>query len=186
MSLPSIYLDLLAPAARMLGAMWDEDRCSFADVTVAVSRMHQVLLHFSPCFCANVAESTENAHRALIVPVPGEQHTFGLFMVVEFFRRAGWNIWSGSPATPSDLFGVVSANAFELLGYSVAADRHLGQLKEQLSAIRKRSRNPNIKILVGGQAFSDDPELFREVGADASAADGMQAVQVAERLVQRT
>ena len=42
--LPAIYLDLLAPAARRLGDMWEDDRCSFTDVTLGVCRMHQVLI----------------------------------------------------------------------------------------------------------------------------------------------
>ncbi|MDH5177200.1 MAG: cobalamin B12-binding domain-containing protein [Gammaproteobacteria bacterium] len=27
--------------------------------------------------------------RALLIPMPGEQHTFGLMIVADFFRRAG-------------------------------------------------------------------------------------------------
>ena len=50
--LPTIYLDLLAPAARRLGEMWEEDECSFTEVTIGVCRMHQVLLEFSRCFDA--------------------------------------------------------------------------------------------------------------------------------------
>ena len=32
--LSALYLDLLAPAARRLGEMWEEDTCSFTDVTI--------------------------------------------------------------------------------------------------------------------------------------------------------
>ena len=41
-TLSGIYLELLAPAARVLGTMWEEDRVSFADVTVALCRLHDV------------------------------------------------------------------------------------------------------------------------------------------------
>ena len=34
--LSALYLDLLAPAARKLGELWEDDRCSFTDVTMAV------------------------------------------------------------------------------------------------------------------------------------------------------
>jgi len=186
MALPSIYLDLLAPAARHLGQMWEKDECTFTQVTVGVSRMHQVLLQFSPCFCTNISEGEDNGHSALIVPMPGEQHTFGLFMVVEFFRRAGWNVWSGNPDTESELLRVVRQNSFDMVGYSVAADRHLGRLSDQIEAVRKNSKNPRIKIMVGGRAFTDDPELFRSVGADATATDGTDAVRLAASIVAPT
>jgi hypothetical protein len=38
-----LYLNLLAPAARMIGDMWQDDECSFADVTMVVARLHQIL-----------------------------------------------------------------------------------------------------------------------------------------------
>lgn len=36
-SVQRLLLDLLSPAARRLGALWDEDRCSFAEVTLALA-----------------------------------------------------------------------------------------------------------------------------------------------------
>ena len=39
----AVYLDLLTPAARQLGAMWDEDRCDFTQVTVGLMRLQQVM-----------------------------------------------------------------------------------------------------------------------------------------------
>ena len=41
----------------------------------------------------------EGGRRALLVSVPGEQHSFGVTMVAEFFRRAGWDAWTGAPRT---------------------------------------------------------------------------------------
>ena len=97
--LTTIYLDLLGPAARRLGEKWEHDECSFTDVTFGVCRMHQVLLDFSRCF--EPRETTGGSgKRALIVPAPGEHHTFGLFLVVEFLRRAGWHCWTGTMRPP--------------------------------------------------------------------------------------
>lgn len=186
MSLPTIYLELLAPAARMLGSMWENDECTFTQVTIAVSRMHQVLLKFSPCFCASVAESSDNGLTALIVPIPGEQHTFGLFMVIEFFRRAGWNIWSGNPKTDEELLNVVNQNHFDMLGYSVSAEKKLENLPERIATIRRHSRNRDLRIMLGGRVFTDNPELHREMGADGTATDGMDAVRKAKGILNTT
>ena len=98
----SLYLDLLAPAARHLGDLWCADACDFATVTMGLGRLQQLLHELSPAFGGEL-EHREHGRRALLVPVPGEQHTFGLLMVVEFFRRAGWDVWSGSQGTSFDL-----------------------------------------------------------------------------------
>ncbi|MEL7451240.1 MAG: cobalamin-dependent protein [Pseudomonadota bacterium] len=181
--LQDIYLDLLAPAARRFGELWEEDLCSFTQVTVGVSRMHQILHMFSPCFCAHDSPDPNSDLTALIVPMPGEQHTFGHIMVVEFFRRAGWNVWSGAPRTEEEIVDVVSQQNFSVMGLSISADRHLQKLGPLLANIRSRSANKALKILVGGRVFAESHRSPADFGADGSAVDGSEAVQLAAELV---
>jgi len=180
-SLPTIYLELLAPAARRLGEMWEDDDCSFTDVTLGVCRMHQVLIEFSRCF-EPTDNSSDEARNALLVPAPGEQHTFGLFMVIEFLRRAGWHCWTGTPASSTELTELVADQHFELIGLSVSAEDALDGLEAEVSRIRRSSRNPDALIMLGGWMFMERPELALEFGADASAANGEEAVAVVEQL----
>ena len=41
-SVEKIYLDLLAPTARYLGELWEDDLCNFTDVTVGLGRLQRV------------------------------------------------------------------------------------------------------------------------------------------------
>ncbi len=179
--LATLYLDLLGPAARRLGEMWEEDTCSFADVTIGVCRMHQVLLEFTRCFDAS-AGNGKDSRNALVAPAPGEQHTFGLFMVMEFLRRDGWNCYSGTPATRKDFLALARAHEFELIGLSIGADRHVDEARRLIADLR---RHTNAKIVVGGGSFLDNPELAKELGADGMASDGREAVRVIDSLVGR-
>ena len=183
--LSSIYLDLLGPAARRLGEMWEHDECSFTDVTIGVCRMHQVLLEYSRCF-EPIDNTKAHGRSALIVPAPGEQHTFGLFLVVEFLRRAGWHCWTGSPKTMRDLHGLARKQQFDVIGLSVGAERNLPQLGENIRSIRERSANPDVKVLLGGKIFSEQPELAPHYGADATGRDGRDAVEVLKRICPET
>ncbi len=183
--LASIYLDLLGPSARRLGELWEQDRCSFTDVTIGVCRMHQVLLDFSRCF-EPIENSGEAGRRALIVPAPGEQHTFGLFLVVEFLRRAGWHCWTGTPATMSDLHALAGEQHFDVIGLSVSAERNLERLDQKIGVVRERSVNPDVKVMLGGYIFSGQTELARQHGADATAKDGRDAVRVLNRICKET
>jgi len=49
--------------------------------------------------------------------------------------------------------------------------------------MRKASCNPALGVLVGGSLFAQDPGKVREVGADGTAADGLRALNAAERLL---
>lgn len=180
--LEALYLELLAPAARRLGALWEEDLCDFTQVTVGLWRLQQVLHDLGPAF-RNELERRPYAGRALLAPSPGEQHTLGLLMVVEFFRRAAWDVWGGPVACAEELVTLAAKEWFDVLGLSLACQRRIDDLTLHIAALRKASRNPHPIIMVGGPAFAADPTLVRRVGADASAVDGRQAPLEAESLL---
>ncbi len=178
----SLYLDLLAPAARRLGEMWEDDTCDFSDVTVGLWRLQNAMRELSPCFLRSPNAGTQGP-RVLLVPLPGEDHTFGLSMVYEFFRRAGWNAWCGPVESSADLRGLVRRDWVEVIGFSLACDEKLDAVRTEIRSVRRASMNPGLAVLVGGPGFSANPRLAAEVGADGTAVDGRQAVLQAQALV---
>ena len=178
----SLYLDLLAPAARRLGEMWEDDTCDFTDVTIGLWRLQNAMRELSPSFLRS-ANARTNGPRVLLVPLPGEDHTFGLSMVYEFFRRAGWNAWSGPVESSADLRGLVRRDWVEVIGFSLACDEKLDVVRAEIRAVRRASMNPGLGVLVGGPGFTANPLLSAEVGADGTAIDGRHAVLQAQALV---
>ena len=181
-SLEEIYLDLIAPAARRLGALWDADECDFSTVTVGLWRMQQVMYELSPAFQRDL-RSPDASRSALMAPAPGSQHTLGLFMVAEFFRRAGWSV-SGEPSmTARELIQAASSEWFDIAGLSVGVESHVDGVAQLVTDLRRASRNQSLVVLVGGPVFTIYPEFFALTGADALAADATLAVAEAEALV---
>jgi methanogenic corrinoid protein MtbC1 len=180
----SLMLNLLTPAAARLGTMWAEDSCDFAEVTTGMLRLANVMRLLSYAFETDTIP-TPSSPSALLVQAPGEQHGFGVAMVACFFRRAGWNVTSEPIADRAALLSLVRRNWFNLVGLSVACSDRLEQLEADIRAIRAASRNPEIGIMVGGFAFSEQPHLAESVGADATATDARMAVQQANALVSR-
>ncbi len=180
--LETVFLDLLGPAARCLGDMWNEDLCDFTQVTVGLWRLQQIVRELSPAFC-DAAEPQYQTRRALLVPAHGEQHTFGLYMVAEFLRRAGWDVAAGPVASTAEMLVLLRDQWYAVVGISVSCDVRLEGLAAAIHAIRRASRNRGIGVMVGGPAFLERPELAALVGADASAVDGRQAALQAESLL---
>ncbi len=178
----SLYLDLLAPAARRLGEMWENDTCDFTEVTIGLWRLQNAMRELSPSFLRS-PEIRTNGPRVLLVPLPGETHTFGLSMVYEFFRRAGWNAWSGPIAGSADLRAMVRREWVEVIGFSLACDDKLDVVRAEIRSVRRASQNPALGVLVGGPGFTANPLLAAQVGADGTAIDGQQAVLQAQALV---
>ncbi len=182
-SVEKIYLDLLAPTARYLGDLWDEDLCSFTDVTVGLGRLQRVLRELSPAFGVSVGHPAQG-RRILLLPSPGEQHTFGLVMVAEFFRRAGWDVTGGAWAAGADPAALVAAEWFDVVGFSLGSESHLDSLAASIRAVRHATCNHDIAVLVGGPLFGERPDYLARVGADGMTIDGREAPALAERLIE--
>jgi methanogenic corrinoid protein MtbC1 len=178
----TLFIDLLALAARHLGELWEEDLCNFADVTVGVGRLQQVMRDLSPGLMTG-ALSAAQPRRVLLLPSPGEQHTFGLTMVGDFFRSAGWDV-AGGPATSLDFESLVRREWYDVVGFSLASELYLPRLAPAIAAVRKASMNPRVGILVGGPLFLRQGGLANEVGADAVAINGSLAPEIADKLVE--
>lgn len=181
-TLERLYLDLFAVVARRLGQLWTDDLCSFADVTVGLVRLQRLVREYSPAFLPPV-DARDSFRSALLVPVPGEQHTFGLVMVAEFFLRAGWKVHSDPMASVEELSDTIRNRWFAVAGISVANDDRLECVAALIRLVRRESRNRGIGVMVGGRVFAEKPQLASLVGADATATDGRQAALQAETML---
>jgi methanogenic corrinoid protein MtbC1 len=180
--LDEVFLHLLTPAARLLGKYWDEDEADFSQVTVGLSQLQNLLRELSPASDLSEDLAPKN-RRALLAAVPGDQHTFGVFMVEEFFRRDGWDVVTSVLETSDDLQDLVASEHFDVIGFSMSRDELVDQLEMDIHKIYKGSRNQAVRILVGGRCFLEDPDLVDRIGADATACDARDAVRLANELV---
>lgn len=180
----TIFTSLFSPAALYFGELWESDRCTFADVTIGLSRIQQLIHEFSPFFVGE-AEPALTASSALLVTRPGEQHSLGLLLVEEFFRRAGWSVWTPQGVNEEQLVAIVSQERFDMVGISVTCDVEPDILKCLIARVRAASVNRSLLVMVGGRLFNLRPEYFALVGADMMDADGRGAVQRVEALTGR-
>ena len=181
-SIEQVFLALMAPTARHLGDLWADDRLDFASVTLGLSRLQQLLRVLSRRF-GDMADGRGPEKRALLITFPGEQHTFGLYMVAEFFRRDGWDVWGGPPDCEEAVFDLVAEDWFDVFGISVTLDSSLNQLSDLIGGVRNASRNGAIRALAGGRALGGSEELAITYGADGAAFDGRDALHRAQELI---
>ena len=174
--LEAIFLHLLTPAANILGDMWVEDTADFATVTIATSRLQQILRECATDFHSERRARQREAH-ALLVTLPGDQHTFGVSMLQEFFRREGWLVSSDIPKCRQDLVDLAGTAPFRLIGISVSCDAVPEGLASLIKDLRRAAFNPKCRIVVGGRLFLSQPDLVRIVGADATALDAKAAAR---------
>jgi MerR family transcriptional regulator, light-induced transcriptional regulator len=179
-----VYLDLLKPVARRLGQQWLEDEVDFTQVTLATGRLQRVMRDLSPAFAAEV-EAAAQAHRALFVQAEGEQHSFGLSMLAEFFRRAGWDVLGGVGTATTDPVERVRREWVDMVGLSIGSLPRLEAMREWVARLRAASMNRKLVVIVGGPVFHEHPEAIGQIDADGSAPDAREALRLAEALVRQ-
>jgi len=187
-SVQSVFLDLLTPVARKLGEFWTCDSCSFTDVTMAMGRLQQLLRSNSAAFGLGLrlADDHGSQRRILLMPSPGEQHTFGLSLVAEFFYRAGWDVSTSFLQPSGPLAALVEREWFDVVGLSLGNVAQVGRLEDTLRQIRRASMNPQVLTIVGGVAFMLEPSLVERVSADAVITDAQAAPELAQSLLKQS
>jgi MerR family transcriptional regulator, light-induced transcriptional regulator len=175
-SAEAIFVDAITPSAREIGQMWTDDLRDFTDVTIALTRLQSMVNELIPRFQSE-DDKRPTDRSALLIPCPGEQHSLGVSMITEYFRRAGWLVHAEAPVTLAELKQTVQKNRFDVVGFSASCDRFIDDLTAAIRVTRKASKNRSVGILVGGDLFNRRPDLVSVVGADAMAGDGREAIR---------
>ena len=179
----TLLVDLLAPAARLLGQFWEDDRCDFVDVTMGLWRLQEVVHEISARLPHDHRHPFGQERRALFASLEGDQHSFGTVVIDELFSANGWLTDRLSEATTVELLQRVSDEWFDMAGLTITCDCHIAPLASIVRSIRDSSRNPRIRVMVGGRVFAANADLAKAVGADGTAPDARIAIQVADELV---
>lgn len=176
-SFQDVLLELMAPAARVLGERWDDDQASFVEVALGVSRMHRILREFDGV-PSHLWSNVGFGRHALLLPTPGEKHSFGLRLVQEFLLRESWTVTNNPVDNVEQLGDLVAREHFDIVGLSLSGQTVVDPFMESIRIIRKKSKNRQVRIIVGGHLFVEKPELIELCGSDAYAVDAPATVRI--------
>jgi MerR family transcriptional regulator, light-induced transcriptional regulator len=177
-ALEVVFADLLGGAARRLGVWWEEDRCSFVDVTIGLGALHRLVHDIARRLPAPPISA---GHAALFATLPGEQHCFGLRIIDETFRTAGWRTQCEPGPERGALLRMVKARWFDLFGLSLITEADIEPAAALIRGVRRASMNAGLCVIVGGRILEGRDDLVARTGADISATRGNEAVERAQR-----
>lgn len=129
--LATLLLDLLAPAARHLGATWEEGEADCVEVTLGLGRLHALVR--SLCDRMESPIVLPIGRRALLLPCPGETHLFSLSGIASFFREAGWDVIV-TRGEDDDPVARVREERFDVVGISLSCDVLLSRMTDHRRA----------------------------------------------------
>ena len=178
----NIFLNLIAPAARHLGRLWDQDDLDFTQVTLGLMRMHQITHQLGYEYHAG-PQHAGSVRRIMLASAPGSHHILGLAIVAEFFRKNGWQVVLEIANSALELDHAVKNEWFDLIGLSVGLVEQISTLPLLIDRLRSSSRNPSVCVLLGGPAFLSTAVTAQTLGANGISTDALEAIRLADTLV---
>ena len=175
-----IYLHVFQRCQRQVGLLWQARQVGVAKEHFATAVTRSLMARLSPA----AVPDRGNGRRAVAAAVAGERHEVGLRVVADVFEMAGYEVLFLGADTPApSLVQAVADRRPDLLLISVTMIAHLSAVGPLIAAVRERDECRGVKVLVGGHPFDVVPDLWRQSGADGSAADAKGALVASERLL---
>jgi methanogenic corrinoid protein MtbC1 len=162
--------EVLVPALDTIGERWEHGDLSLAQVYMS-GRMCERLLDEN----GGVRPEAERDH-AMAVAILEDFHVLGKRIVCSVLHAVGYRFKDYGPISLDDLVEKVISDKIRILLVStlmLSSALRVKLLRERLAAL-----DWHVSIIVGGAPFRFDPNLWREVGADATSntASGVAAV----------
>jgi trimethylamine corrinoid protein len=165
--------NLIVPVLEQLGEAWDTGRIALSQIYMS-SRICEDLV-------ARVLPPTAPQRKSLpphAIVVLNDYHMLGKRIVLSVMRASGFDVLDYGRMDVDELVKRVLADRVGILLISVLMLPAALQVKAVRAALD--ASGSRVRIVVGGAPFLFDPELWREVGADAmgrSAADAVEIVR---------
>lgn len=172
----AIYYAIFAPSMVTIGELWERNELSVAEEHLATAITERLIGRLSPLFERPADRPPPGT--ALVGCVAGEQHALGATMLADLLRAHGWRVLAlGADVPTHDWTRLAQRFNVALVAISASLDQHVATVREVIAALR--AALPEVCILVGGNAFRRDADLWRSVGADLYHPDARVAVELA-------
>lgn len=177
--LDELYLDVFQPVQREVGRLWQTNRISVAVEHYCTAATQLAMAQLYP----RVFATPKSGQRLVAAGVGGDLHEIGIRMVSDLLELDGWtSVFLGTNVPSGHVAESLAEQRASLLALSVTLAAHLSEAAALIQKVRSHPGCADVRILVGGRPFLVAPELWRQIGADATAPDARRTVAIAAEL----
>ncbi|MBV9774961.1 MAG: cobalamin-dependent protein [Gemmatimonadetes bacterium] len=171
-----LYLEVFQPALQEIGRLWQDNQIGVADEHLATAITQTAMARlYDDLFTL----SRGGGPVMIAACVDSERHEVGLRMMCDLLELEGWDtVYLGASTPIESLVALVSSRKPAVVALSASLAPHLARLREVIHALRERMGQETPLVIVGGRLFSEDPGLAARLGADLTARDAVEAVEL--------
>lgn len=177
-----IYLHVFQPSLYEVGRLWQLNKVSVAQEHYSTAVTQFIMSQLYP----HILSQKRTPYKFVGVCASGELHEIGLRMVSDFLEMEGWQtFYVGANVPAESIAGLIRDKKAHVLGISATLTYHVPIVARLIKQLRLQEDFQELKIIVGGNPFNWDQDLWQQVGADAFARDAAEAVKTSLQLVSR-
>lgn len=175
-----IYMHVFQPVLWEVGRRWQLNELSVGQEHYCTAATQTIMTQLYPV----AFDAPRNGHSIVSVS-PGENlHEVGIRMVNDLCELDGWDThFLGSNLPLDEVVKTLRDRKPEILAISATMNQQISDVRSLAESVRSEDLLPELKVVVGGRCFSHCPDLWREIGADATAATATEAVQLLRTIV---
>lgn len=178
-NLRDVYRHVFEPAQQEIGRLWQMNQISVAQEHYCTAATQHIMTQLY----ARIFGGEKKNQRAVAMCVGGELHEVGLRIVTDLLELDGWQTWYlGASVPPAAAAQLCVEQRADLLLVSATLPPHIEAVADVIRHVRARPELVDMKVLVGGRAFRNAPDLWRTIGADGYAANADELLALAEQL----
>ncbi len=167
----------LTAAMNEVGTAFGAGRCYLPQVMLAAETMRAAFMTIKETLPAH---SVKSLGTVLLATVEGDIHDLGKNIVAALMENNGFYVIDlGKDVSPQTVLEATTKYKPDIVGLCALMTTTLPALDETIAVLR--AANSTAQIIVGGAVLT--PEYAQQAGADAYAADGIQAVNLAKTLL---
>lgn len=168
-----LALERMTTAMRAVDEKYEKKEYFIVDVAAAASAMREAFKVFEPHL---QVKPIEVEGKVVIGLLKGNTQSLGKDIVTAALRAAGFQVVDlGANVPPDSFVDAAVREEARIIGISVAVDETVPFLRDVVDCLRRRKLRDKIKIVVGGQAVSE--QTLEEYGIDAYAKDAWDCVK---------
>lgn len=177
-----IYEHIFQKTQYEVGALWQMNQITVAHEHYCTAATQLIMSQLYPRIFA-----MDNSNKRLVAcSVAEELHELGIRMVTDFFEMEGWDThYLGANMPDNHLVKSIKENKPDVLAISVTIPLHINKAKKLIKKLRRDPELQELKIIVGGYPFKIVPDLWKKIGADASAGSATNAIETANKLIKQ-
>lgn len=180
-SLETVYDKILRPALYRAGELWQQGKLDVAQEHFITSETERfiALLRKKP-------STITNGPLVVTFASGDDRHTLGIRMVSSALEATGYNVmFLGTQLPFSSLRFILNQYPVKVVAMSASNPVYINNISFMIKNLRESSSFDHISVIVGGQGFHGDPDLWKKVGADAYGDNTSIAVKMVSALLGR-